>query len=103
MCDYTGMKPEEIARSLSELGVSQASFAEYLGVREETVSRWVNGHEPVPRYAEIILGASLRAQHLIMHIKQDFLIPAGVGANARFNRNAYQREYMRKRRAAKKA
>ena len=95
------MKPEEIASRLRELGVSQAAFADYLGIREETVSRWVNGHEPVPRYAEIIVGISLRAAHLVMHIRQDFLIPVS-GPAARFDRNAYQREYMRKRRARQK-
>lgn len=93
-----------MSKSLAELGVSQKAFAEYLGVWPETVSRWVNSKEPIPRYAEIILCGAVHANHLIMHIRQDFLIPPPL-RDPPFDRNAYQREYMkdwRKRQKQKK-
>lgn len=90
---------------LKELMVTQRDFAAYLGIEEGLVGRWADGHDPIPRYAEIILMGAIHANHLIMHIKEDFLIPdkASLGRQGRFDRNAYQREYMRKWRAAKKS
>jgi len=42
--DHLGLlQPDDIRRRLDELGLSQRSFAERLGVAQETVSRWVTG------------------------------------------------------------
>jgi len=37
------LQPQDIRRRLDELGLTQRSFAERLGVAPETVSRWLNG------------------------------------------------------------
>ena len=42
--DFLGLlQPEDIRRRLVDLGLTQRSFAERIGVAPETVSRWLNG------------------------------------------------------------
>jgi DNA-binding XRE family transcriptional regulator len=100
------MEPKEMSELLAELDASCEDFARHIGVRPETVSRWANGHAPIPRYAELILHYSKHAERLIAHIRADFTIPTGremAQSSGKFDRKAYQRnymrEYMRKRRA----
>jgi transcriptional regulator with XRE-family HTH domain len=37
------LQPQDMRRRIGELGLTQRSFAERLGVAPETVSRWLNG------------------------------------------------------------
>ncbi len=45
------MTPKELRDTLEQLGFNQSSFARSVGLRRETVSRWVRGEIPVPKLA----------------------------------------------------
>lgn len=40
---------------IKSLGLTQKQFADLCGVYPETVSKWVTGAKPIPKYAEVIL------------------------------------------------
>jgi transcriptional regulator with XRE-family HTH domain len=46
------MTPSELRAALEELGMAQREFAFHVRVAPETVSRWINGHKPVPYWVE---------------------------------------------------
>ncbi|MDR1294441.1 MAG: helix-turn-helix domain-containing protein [Bifidobacteriaceae bacterium] len=41
----------EIRGALSAYGVQQSEVAEQMGIGEATLSRWLNGHRPMPAWA----------------------------------------------------
>jgi transcriptional regulator with XRE-family HTH domain len=47
----------ELLVALRELSLSQRAFAERIGYREETVSRWVRDREPIPIVVEVAVTA----------------------------------------------
>lgn len=49
------LHPDEIRRRLSELKLSQTSFANRMCVAPETVSRWLNGHVVQSRSLDILM------------------------------------------------
>jgi transcriptional regulator with XRE-family HTH domain len=51
------MTGAELLLALRTLGLSQRRFAEKIGYREETVSRWIRGHEPVPKVVDTAVTA----------------------------------------------
>ncbi len=46
---------EKLARLIAKLGMSRLQIAEYLGVTERTVYRWMAGDTAVPQMAFIAL------------------------------------------------
>lgn len=56
------MTPANLKHSLKALGWTQAHLAERLGVDLATVSRWANGHLPVPQYAVAFLDLAIRVK-----------------------------------------
>lgn len=48
------MSAEEILATRKRLGMTQQEFAEFLGVRKNTVWRWENGWTVTPPYPELI-------------------------------------------------
>jgi transcriptional regulator with XRE-family HTH domain len=51
------MDKKALREALKKFGIRQAELASRLGVAEETVSRWANGHQKVPGYCEAYLSA----------------------------------------------
>jgi transcriptional regulator with XRE-family HTH domain len=58
------MTPQEFRDTIRELGLSQTSFAEQLGLARSTVARWALGKSPVPRYAMVYLEERLERVRL---------------------------------------
>jgi len=56
------MTATDLKRTLKDLGWTQAQLAERLGVDLATVSRWANGHLPVPQYAVAFLDLAMRVK-----------------------------------------
>jgi transcriptional regulator with XRE-family HTH domain len=56
------MTAADLKRTLKALGWTQAHLAERLGVDLATVSRWANGHLPVPKYAVAFLHLAIRVK-----------------------------------------
>jgi transcriptional regulator with XRE-family HTH domain len=56
------MTAADLKRTLKALGWTQAHLAERLGVDLATVSRWANGHLPVPKYAVAFLDLALKVK-----------------------------------------
>jgi transcriptional regulator with XRE-family HTH domain len=54
------MTPDELKIHITHLGMTQAEFADALGVRRSAVSTWVNGHSPIPQTTAIIVNLMLR-------------------------------------------
>jgi transcriptional regulator with XRE-family HTH domain len=57
---------EELRRAIGALGMTQAAFADKMGVTPSAVYRWLSGQLPVPVYVESYLearrfGEALRA------------------------------------------
>jgi transcriptional regulator with XRE-family HTH domain len=50
-----GMTPAKLRDTLKAIGMTQAGFAERLGLSDTTVNRWARGRAPVPGYAEAYL------------------------------------------------
>jgi len=55
----TAMNGAAFVRTIHHLGFHGRSFAAYIGVKAETVSRWANGHRPVPKVVMRLLDALL--------------------------------------------
>ena len=55
------MRPSDIKAELAALGWSQASFADRIGVHQNTVSKWLTGKAqmPGPAIAYLILAAKV--------------------------------------------
>ncbi len=51
-----------LSKDLDKLGLKQIEFADLLGFQRETISRWVNGHDAVPKYAQLIIKLLLEKQ-----------------------------------------
>lgn len=56
------MTSTDLKHALKSLGWSQAYFADRLGVDLATVSRWANGHLPVPQYAVSYLELAMKVK-----------------------------------------
>lgn len=56
------MTNSDLKASLKALGWTQAQLAENLGVDLATVSRWANGHLPVPQYAASYLELAMKVK-----------------------------------------
>ncbi len=56
------MSASDFRVALARLDIPQKRFAEMIGYRNETVSRWATGLNAVPKNVELIL--SLLRQHL---------------------------------------
>ena len=52
----------DLKHALKALGWTQAQLAENLGVDLATVSRWANGHLPVPQYAVSYLELAMKVK-----------------------------------------
>ena len=52
--DALMMTAHEFRVALSRLDMPQWKFAESIGYRQETVSRWARGHDPIPRVVELV-------------------------------------------------
>lgn len=59
------MKPEKFKDALSQLGMSQAEFARRTGVDATTVSRWMQGHSPLPQWAVEYIRVLLLAKEIL--------------------------------------
>ena len=59
------MKPEKFKDALSQLGMSQAKFAERMGIDATTVSRWMQGHTPLPQWAVEYIRVLLLAKEIL--------------------------------------
>lgn len=49
------MKASDFRVALIQLGISQKRFAELIGYRDETISRWATGKGEIPRVAELVI------------------------------------------------
>lgn len=53
------MEPQELREIRAGLGYSQRKFADFLGVRQNTIWRWENGREaishPWPNYIRLVM------------------------------------------------
>lgn len=58
------MNAIEFVVGLRELGFSQREFAEYSGVREETISRWARDRKPIPKHIGRLVAALKRVKEL---------------------------------------
>lgn len=56
---YTSMNGPAFVATIHHLGFAQNSFADFIGMREETVSRWAQGHRRVPRVVLRLLSAMM--------------------------------------------
>lgn len=56
------MTAADLKHALKSLGWTQAYLADRLGVDLATVSRWANGHLPVPQYASAFLRLALKVK-----------------------------------------
>ena len=56
------MTSNDLKHALKSLGWTQTHLADRLGVDLATVSRWANGHLPVPQYVAAFLSLSLRVK-----------------------------------------
>lgn len=65
------MTGTELKNSLRSLGWKQSQLAERLGVDLATVSRWANGHLPVPQYASAYLGLALKLREFSRDTLED--------------------------------
>lgn len=61
--DGLNMNPMELKQSLKTLGWTQSQLAERLWVDLATVSRWANGHLPVPQYVVAYLELAIKVKH----------------------------------------
>jgi len=59
------MKPEKFKDALVQLGMSQAEFARRTGVDATTVSRWMQGHSPLPKMAVEYIRVLLLAKEML--------------------------------------
>lgn len=59
------MKPEKFKDALSQLGWSQAEFARRTGVDATTISRWMQGHSPLPAWAVEYMRVLLLAKEML--------------------------------------
>jgi transcriptional regulator with XRE-family HTH domain len=59
------MKPEKFKDALTQLGMSQAEFARRTGVDATTVSRWMQGHSPLPTWAVEYIRVLLLAKEML--------------------------------------
>jgi transcriptional regulator with XRE-family HTH domain len=50
----------EIKRIMAALDWTQQQLADELGVARNTINRWANDLEPIPRIAEVAIGALAR-------------------------------------------
>ena len=50
-----GMTGMELLAEIRRRGLTQGEFAWRLGYRQETISRWVRGHKPIPKTIEYLL------------------------------------------------
>ncbi len=53
------MSPEQFTLNLRQLGISQVQLARHFGLSAITVSRWANGHSPIPGSARCWLELAL--------------------------------------------
>ena len=51
------MTGAQVKKAMAELGFTQQQLADELGVARNTVNRWANDLEPIPRIAELAIGA----------------------------------------------
>lgn len=56
------MTPQDLKHVLNGLGWSQARLAKTLDVDIATVSRWANGHLPIPQYAVAYLELAMKVK-----------------------------------------
>ena len=54
-CDTTTMRSYEVRKIRERLGLSQGALGKRLGKHWSTVSRWENGHTPVPQTVALAL------------------------------------------------
>lgn len=59
------MKPAQFSQSIATLGWAQAEFARRTGVTAVTVSRWTNGHTPIPKWVAEYLRVMLLAKEML--------------------------------------
>jgi transcriptional regulator with XRE-family HTH domain len=57
------MEPAELKQRREQLGMTQAEFAEVLGVAENTVWRYEKGAQTIPKHMALSLEA-LEARHI---------------------------------------
>jgi transcriptional regulator with XRE-family HTH domain len=58
------MTGEELRRAIGAFGMTQAAFADKMGVTRSTVYRWLSGQLPVPVYVESYLVVEQECQRL---------------------------------------
>ncbi len=56
---FTIMTGAELQTAIKALGMSQRAFARLINYREETISRWVREHEPIPQVVNVAVSAML--------------------------------------------
>jgi len=59
------MRPEKFKDALSKLGWSQAEFARRTGIDATTISRWMQGHSPLPAWAAEYVRVLLLAKEML--------------------------------------
>ncbi len=72
------MEIQELDAQLRALGWKGADFSRKTGVSRNTISRWVNGHTPIPEWVPSYLAAMLAIYRLYETVvKPDGKPPAG--------------------------
>jgi transcriptional regulator with XRE-family HTH domain len=59
------MKADHFSFSLGKLGWTQAEFSRRTGVTTVTVSRWMNGHSPFPKWVAEYLRVVVLAREIL--------------------------------------
>ena len=57
------MEPKDLRRQRMALRISQAQLADALNISVKTVSRWENGHNKIPRCADLAIRYLLLNNH----------------------------------------
>lgn len=58
------MTIDELEQALTALDWKQSDFCQKAGVGRNTISRWANGHTPIPEWVPSYLAAMLAIQRL---------------------------------------
>jgi transcriptional regulator with XRE-family HTH domain len=58
------MNEYNLKQEIKKLGMTQKGFAEHIGVNQNTVTTWVNGSVPMPKWVKLFINYFEKAKTL---------------------------------------